>query len=424
MTREGYFLSPDNPVANLDQREMEDRAIRLMQRPELETARTTAAWLFREVMKHEYADQMDRFDAMVEEYVFHYCMRAAASDGQHPGVLRFMTPPHRWFGRDVPGSRWGADSPDFCYRIIPVSHGGRYEIRAVPTCDAPPTAHFALMGSNTAAPAILGLLDSVDVAMEDDGSFVLTVDADPANGRPNHIQTQPDALQIWIRDAMGDWAAQMPYALTVTRLDPPERGPLTDEEMAQMAAKALVDGVYYSYFISKITTSIPPNRVDAPASSAALGGMATQYTAKANIVIGEDEAVIVRASSAGALFRNAVLTSVFNISLDYWDRTSSLNSSQMEPDEDGLFTYVIAHRDPGVHNWLDTCGLGQVTFGHRWQSFPSGSAKEAPTIESRVVRFADLETELPAGARRIDAAGRKAQLAARKAGFDKRFLES
>lgn len=423
MTKEGYFLSKTNPVANTDQREMEDRAMRTIARPELQRPKMLAAHLFREVMKHDYADQMAGFDQMVDEYVFHYAMRYAASDGQHPGVLRFMTPPHHWFGRDVPGSRWGADSPDFCYRIIPVSHDGKYAIRARATCDNPPTAHFALMGKNTAAPQIIRLLDSVDMELDDKGDFVLTVDAEPANGRKNHIQTHPDALQIWIRDALGDWEKQSPYALTVERLNSALRDPLSDEEMAEMTAKALVDGIYYSYFISKVTTSMPPNEVDEPTSSAALGGMASQYTAKGNLVIEEDEAVVITANSAGALFRNVVLSSVFNMSLNYWDKTGSLNHTQMAQDEDGLFTYVIAHSDPGVHNWLDTGGERHMTFGQRWQSFPGGNAVEKPIFKSRVVKFADLDSELPAGVARIDGAGRMAQLASRRAGFDSRFVD-
>lgn len=423
MTEDGYFLSKANPVANTDQRDMEKRALRILARAELERPKFMVAHLLREVEQHEYAAQMDQFDDMIDEYVFNYVMRAVANDGQAPGVLRFMTPPHRWLGHDMPGSRWGADSPDFCYRMIPVSHDGSYVIRARPSCESPPTAHFALMGKNTAAPQILSLLDSVDMEPEDDGEFVLTVDADPANGRKNHIQTSPDAQQIWIRDALGDWQAQVPFALTVERVNPPLSDPLSDEEVVQLAARALVDGVYYSYFISRITTSLPPNQMDKPVSSAAMGGMATQYTAKANVVLQPDEAMIVTASSAGALFRNAVLTSVFNVSLNYWDKVSCLNHSQMAPDGDGMFTYVIAHQDPGVHNWLDTNGLPQVVFGHRWQSFPGGSAKDVPTIEARVVALANLEKELPAGVARIDGAGRMAQLASRRAGFDSRFVD-
>ena len=423
MSADGYFLSRENPVANTDQRTMEDTALRLMGRPDVHKARRTATVLLGQVFRHTAGEQMARFDAAMDEYIFHYAMRAAASDGQYPGVLRFMTPPHHWFGRDVPGSRWGADNPDFCYRIIPVSHDGRYEIRGQATCAAPPAAHYALMGGNTAAPRVMGLLDGPDIVADGDGGFVITVDADPPGGRKNHIQTRPGAFQLWIRDALGDWLTQSPNALHVTRLNPPTRAPLTDDQRAWWMTEALLDGVYYHYFLSAGHTVKPPNQVTSPAAAMALGAMARQYTASANIVLEQDEALIVTASGSDAQFRNAVLGDIFMNSVNYWDRTGSLNHTQMAPDESGLFTYVIAHRDPGVHNWLDTGGLRQTIFGQRWQAFPGGTAKELPTIEARVVRFADLERELPAGVRRIDAEGREQQLADRRAGLSKRFID-
>jgi hypothetical protein len=198
MTDDGYFLSAANPVANVDQRRLEDRALRLIRRPEVEKVRETATFLYREVWQNLAGEQMPHFDNTMEEYVFHYAMRATGSDGNYPGVARFMLPAHRWFGRDVPGSRWGGDSPDFAYRILPVAGDGRYVIRDRPTCDKPPTAHYAVMSDNTAAPTIMSLLDGLVLVTESDGSFTITADADPANGRSNHIQLQPGALQIWV----------------------------------------------------------------------------------------------------------------------------------------------------------------------------------------------------------------------------------
>jgi len=89
-----------------------------------------------------------------------------------------------------------------------------------------------------------------------------------------------------------------------------------------------------------------------------------------------------------------------------------------------MFTYVIAHQDPGVHNWLDTGGLEHTIFGQRWQSFPGGAAREEPVITSRLVKLDDLDKALPPGVRRIDPVGRHDQLVARRGGFDRRFLEN
>jgi hypothetical protein len=423
MSTDGYFMSPENPLATTDQREVEDMALRVVRRPELQRAKALAGHLWREVAAYPAAEQMSRFDGMIEEYVFHHALRAATSDPNQPRVARFMAPAHRWFGRDVPGSRWAGDSPDFIYRMISVGHGGRYEIRGRPTCADPPTVNYALMSDNTAAPSILGLLDSLDMTFEADGGFVITVDAQPAEGRPNHIQAPPGAWQVWVRDALGDWLAQSPNALRVVRLDPPDRAPLTEDEIARRAARSALDGLYYAYFCTRSTTALEPNVMLGPQSSGPLGGMATQRTCRVNACLAPDEAMIVTTTAAGALFRNAVLQDVFMISLDYWARVSSLNMAQMAADADGRFTYVIAHEDPGVHNWLDTGGLRQTIFGQRWQAFAREGGHEEPQVWAQVVKLRDLESALPDGVRRVDGAGRREQLALRAAGFRRRFID-
>jgi hypothetical protein len=177
-------------------------------------------------------------------------------------------------------------------------------------------------------------------------------------------------------------------------------------------------------FLIRTSTVQAENVIRSPVSSAALGGIPTQITGGARLNLTPDEAVIVTASDAGALFRDAVLTDAFWMTFNYWDHQSSLVAGQMAPDADGRFTYVVAHRDPGVHNWLDTCGNDRVKLGHRWQAFDRNHPSEMPTLSGRKVKFADLEKELPQGVRRIDPAGRKAQIALRQEGFRKRFIDS
>lgn len=412
----------ENPLATSGQRAIEDRAIALLRRPEVERARRAVTMLWRNAVAWPAKDQADRFDNMIDEYMFHHAMRAANGDANFPEIARFMAPPHAWFGRDVPGSRWAGDSPDFIYRTVPVAHGGRYEIHGRATCSEAPTVNYSLMSDNTAAPVTLALLDSLDMEFDADGSFTIIIDEAPANGRRNHIQTRPGAEFLMIRDALGDWQQQSPNALTVRRLDP-DGGPRTQEDMAPHCARIAVEGVYYTYYCTQSGNGQAPNDIRPPMSSGAFGGMATQWGTKGNLCLEEGEAMIVRSNAAGAAFRNLTLTDAFHMSIEYWKRTSSFNMVQMAPDEDGDFTFVIAHRDPGVHNWLDTGGLRRAIFGQRWQAFARDGSAGTPWMTARLVKFDHLESELPDGVRRIDAAGRTAQLAAREAGFKRRFID-
>lgn len=411
-----------NPMATADQREVEDRAMALLARPELQRVRAIVTMLWQNVAAWPARDQADRFPNMIDEYLFHHAFRAANGDPARPKVARFMVPRHHWFGRDVPGSRWAGDSPDFIYRTIPIGHGGRYVIEGRSTCAEPPSVNYSLMADNTAAPVTQTLLDSLDMDIAADGSFAITLDASPADGRRNHIQTRPGSDFLMIRDALGDWLAQSANALSVTRLD--EAAPLSEEAMAQRAAKIAIEGVYYTYYCTQSGAGQPPNEIRPPMSSAAFGGMATQAGSKGNLDLALDEALVVRCNAAGAAFRNVTLTDAFHMSIEYWQRTSSFNMMQMAPDEDGDFTFVVAHGDPGVHNWLDTGGLARTIFGCRWQAFDRSLVADEPWLTAKLVKSDDLERELPPGVARIGAAGRAKQLAARQAGFDRRFCEA
>ena len=412
-----------NPLATPAQRQTEDTAMALLARPEIERVRQIVTLLWNNATAWPSRDQRDRFQPMIEEYLFHHAMRAANGDANLPQATRFMAPPHHWFGRDVPGSRWAGDSPDFIYRTIPIAHGGKYEIRGKASCAVPPTVNYSLMDNNSAAPVTQAILDSLDMDIAADGSFVITVDGAPPEGRKNHLQTRLGADFIMVRDAFGDWLNQSANALEVTRLNP-DAGPKSDEDMARQLAKIAVDGVYYSFYITQSGNGTGPNELRPPMSAGAFGGMPTQWGCKANLALDDDQALIVRSNAAGAGFRNLVLTDAFHISIEYWQRTSSLNMDQMAADEDGDFTFVVSARDPGIHNWLDNGSVRRTQFGQRWQAFARGAKNPDPWMTSRVVKFADLEKELPSGVKRIDAISRHEQITAREAGYRRRFEDS
>ncbi|MGE3690097.1 MAG: hypothetical protein AB7F98_01810 [Novosphingobium sp.] len=412
-----------NPLATPAQKAIEDKALALLHHPEVIRAREVCTVLWKNATGWTSRDQADRFDNMIDEYMFHHAMRAANWDANYPEAVRFMAPKHHWFGRDVPGSRWGGDSPDFIYRTIPIAHGGSYEIHGRQTCVERPTVNYSLMSDNTAAPVTQTILDSLDMDVATDGSFTISVDDTPADGRKNHIQTRPGADFIMVRDALGDWIGQSANALTVKRLNP-DGDPKGIDELAGRCARTAVDLVYYSYYVTQTGNSKPTNEIRPPVSAGVFGGMPSQWGTKANLALDEDDAILIRCNAAGAMFRNFVLTDAFHLSIDYWARTSSLNMAQMTPDEDGDFTLVISHQDPGLHNWIDMGHIRRSMFVHRWQAFRRDTRNEPPWMTGKMMKFDKVAKELPDGVRPIDEDGRKAQLAARAEGVRLRFVDS
>ena len=85
--------------------------------------------------------------------------------------------------------------------------------------------------------------------------------------------------------------------------------------------------------------------------------------------LGPDDALIVDASPPDARFWDVQLYNMgWFETLDFANRVTSLNHTQGHLSPDGRFRAVVAHRDPGVPNWLDTQGYEQGMITFRWIS--------------------------------------------------------
>ncbi|HYL53309.1 MAG TPA: DUF1214 domain-containing protein [Acidimicrobiia bacterium] len=103
-------------------------------------------------------------------------------------------------------------------------------------------------------------------------------------------------------------------------------------------------------------------------------------------VLGPDEALVITARWPECRCANVTLWNRHLQTYDYAHRRVSLNRAQTTLDPDGSFRTVIAHRDPGVPNWLDTEGrpFGMVFWRY---ILPVG---EIETPQAKVVKLTDL----------------------------------
>jgi hypothetical protein len=193
--------------------------------------------------------------------------------------------------------------------------------------------------------------------------------------------------------------------------------------MAKFAAQHFVDDVYLLYWFTRLNYGFPPDAMNPPRGSGGVGGLRSQSGSQGLIRLKDDEAMVVTATEAGAAFRDFVLHDVWYLTIEYWDRQTSLTAGQMAADEDGRYTFVIAHEDPGVHNWLDTGGLHEIFALHRWQGLPREESSPLPQITSRVVPLKDVAKTMPQGVRTVTGAERVEQLARRRREFLARFAD-
>ena len=102
--------------------------------------------------------------------------------------------------------------------------------------------------------------------------------------------------------------------------------------------------------------------------------------------VNHDEALVITGRWPDCRFGNVCLWNRFQQTFDYVSRTVSLNRTQTEADEDGRFTMILAHEDPGRPNWLDTEGnpFGLVF----WRFLLVEGGVETPN--ARVAKLADV----------------------------------
>jgi hypothetical protein len=140
--------------------------------------------------------------------------------------------------------------------------------------------------------------------------------------------------------------------------------------------------------------SIIPNQLGKPArwvdtDGGGLGAVDNAYSA-GRFVLAPEQALIIEGRLPNCIFANVVLWNRYLQSFDYRYRRISLNRKQIKLEADGSYRIVVAHRDPGLPNWLSTEGRPNGTVYWRFL-LPEGDI-DAP--RTRVVNFDELKIKV------------------------------
>jgi hypothetical protein len=409
-----------NPIATADQAAVEKKALLIQQHPIVQKARAEVRQHWLDVVKPS-ADGLKCFEESFNEVMFCAAVWSLNQDPQRPLVTTITRLAHQLDGVTIPGSRYGLDNPDSVYRTIPIDGAERYEIRGKVAPRRLVENYFTLWDhdGNT-----VDVLNGSKLQLEADGSFVITVDSDPANGRPNHVQSSPKAHQFYIRDVLLDWNLDTPNTFSIVRLGaPPTTPPISDDEQAKLTAKFMRDYADNTVRWNAQALNRPPNVIDFTIDRDTDGALRNQFYVLGHFQLQDDEALVLSLQTAGANYFIVPITNVWGTSNEIVHRTGCLNKSQSAADADGNYTFVVSLRDPGIHNWVDPTDMHEGIITARWAEFPDGRPTGKVALEARLVKFADLERELPAGTVRVTPAQRREQLQKRAEGYLRRLAE-
>ena len=301
----------------------------------------------------------------------------------------------------------------------------------------------SLAGAGPANKSDTGMIDSFDIEVERDGSFeILVAPERPKNHTGNFIPTESRANYLICRQLFGDWDREYPLELHIDKIgnegyQPPPLTP-ADVTVRMDIMGMLVNNQmrYWNEFYVKLLnpygdqpghrpTFQPVNDMNQPMfTQAVTGGQGTNAYGSGIFDLQDDEALIIEDRFPGEkpVYTGFSLSNYWGESFDYENFVTSLNDFQARPDGDGVVRYILAHRDPGLANWLDTAGHAEGYMSRRWtyREVPD----QVPMVQVRKVKLDDLGSHLPADTRRMDAEQRHRQIAARRFHVRRRYRQS
>jgi hypothetical protein len=299
-----------------------------------------------------------------------------------------------------------------------------------------------------------GSLDTSSLLVAENGDFEILLGPEkPEDYSGNFVCTHkppskrnPDggdrfASYISGRQLFYDWGREQAIQLSITALDTEGQQPpaLTSERGAQQLRNmgGIIRGQMHFWlaFYDKVLNCnqshaeqgryyMPVNAYNLPnaASKNTGGGMSTNIYAGGIFDLAEDEALYIEASYSGEpVYTSIHLGNLWGESPDYANHQSSLNGFQTYVTKDGVQRWVVAHRDPGLPNWIDTTGLTRGYLSNRWAYCELPPQEQWPNIKARKVAFDNISACFPTQTPRISAAQRKAAIVERQQHVQKRF---
>ena len=279
-------------------------------------------------------------------------------DPTDPDFRHFVTSSRKFTG----------DNGDALYFDAPVSPGYEYEVRG--TMNG--AVYFSLTIELNSADGIMstdagGTITNTDMDIDENGDFALCLGG-PMRER-NWLPLPEGASRILTRHyfenemcAGHDPAARprMSIQLVSNNREPRQ---VTDESVAAGIRRVANFVRSRTLDFARMAENPPafvglePNKFPQPVVPGDFGlAVFDAHYSLAPFMIAPDEALVITGRWPECVFANVCLWNRFQQTLDYRNRSVSLNRKQTRLEADGSFRIVIAHEDPGTPNWLDTEG--------------------------------------------------------------------
>jgi hypothetical protein len=313
-------------------------------------------------------------------------MHLEFADPDFPG---FFAPSHET-------GKIGADNPDNLYLMARLRGTNEYRIRG--TRGTVPYLSFGTQKGGYETDGRMeqtGFLDGAALQVDRDGRFEVVLSGEKRPG--NWLKMEPGTNAVIVRQTFLDRRREQPAQLAIERIGSAERpAPLTAQRLQQGLSRsaAFVEGTArlfadWAAGYQRHSNALPPAD---QAVCQRVGGDPNIFYYHSHWRLAPDQALVIRLPRIPECrFWNLQVNNYWMESLDYRFHRIHLNQHTARRAADGSVTIVLAHRDPGHPNWLETAGHDNGTLCLRWVG-----AKEHVDPQTEVVRYADLAARLSA----------------------------
>lgn len=318
----------------------------------------------------------------------------------------------------------GQNGPDLFYGLTFLD--GKQEYRLTGNGGSSPLMLFQILNHLSGHPdsKVIGNYDFADFAVQPDGSFDIAISAREQAGNWMRLDPGCDRHFILMRRFMGHPSDPAPV-VRLTRTSPvaPDHYDADEFDEATMARRIDAATAFLKYLINDFNMQLFTayskvgggynNMAFLPGTATSQVGSPSSNYAMAVFDLADDEALIVTFNPLpDGVYWGVQLGDVWSRSLNFTQRQTSLNMKTIVADPDGACRIVVAHRDPGVANWLDTTGRQQGTV-----VFRNYKTSGQPVPTTLKVKLADLYAYLPNASARVSPAERAAALEARRLAY-------
>lgn len=312
-------------------------------------------------------------------------------------ALEFADPKCPAINRLVTETRkFGCDNPDTIYQTAVLEGGGRYRIRG----ERGSVSYLSFLTTAGADGRMVrtGFIDSSTLTVDANGEFEIALGGEPAPGNWLPMTPATDALSI--RQTFLDRRREAPAQLAIERLDgaavPEIADPATVEARLEKAAG------FVNYCARQFTDwseSYLPHTNDLPAADQAVliaaGLDPNIFFFRSCWRVAPDEALVIHLPRLPDCEGwNLQVDNYWQESMDYRYFRSHINKHTAHRNGDGSITAVVAQRDPGHPNWLDTAGHTVGHLGMRYIRLAPGEEKIEPV--TRLCAFDRLPATIAA----------------------------